>query len=156
MIFLRKSNTSKILFQFYLFTFRRYDFKKNETTRKEIEEYKKNVIDFDKGVHWNYGTDKVKLSTSSSTLTYDNARARFANLSLGENALKSIKCTSQLYGFHNNDFKSSMTNSYKPVDLSGKIGIYGDSKKTNIQFNPVKQQIEKTTIYKSDFLNRDE
>jgi hypothetical protein len=96
------------------------------------------------------------LSTSSRTLDYDKSRARFANLSLGENALKSIKNTSQLYGFHKNDFKSSMTNSYKPVDLGGKTGIYGDSKKTNIQFNPVKQSIEKTTIYKSDYLNRDE
>lgn len=59
------------------------------------------------------------------------------------------------FGYDPNNFGSTYSNSYKPVEQMRK-SMVDNCKKTSIEFNPVKQGMEKTSIYKSDYLNRDE
>lgn len=114
------------------------------------------MIDFDKGQHWNLGDDKVKMTTSSSTLDYDKSRARFANLALGEKALNSLKDSSFKFGFSDERMKTSYSSTFRPFDNLQKNLINKDNKKSNIVFNQFKsREIEKKTIYKTDFVNRD-
>ena len=47
------------------------------------------------------------------------------------------------------------SSSLKPIEKMYKSMIDLNKKRTYIEFNPVKNDIKKNTIYKSDFINRD-
>jgi hypothetical protein len=113
-------------------------------------------MDFNLGQHWNLGDDKIKLSTTSSTFNYDKSRARFANLSLGEKKLNSIKNSNCKFGFSDNNFSSTYSSAFKPLEKISKfLSDYNDKdRKTKIIFSN-NNDIEKKTIYKTDFINRD-
>ena len=96
------------------------------------------------------------MTTTSSTLDYDKSRARFANLSLGEKKLNSIKNSNCKFGFFDNNMGSTYSSAFKPLEKMGKmLSDYNDKdRKTKIIFSNNNDN-EKKTIYKTDFINRD-
>lgn len=99
----------------------------------------------------------MKLTTSSSTLNYDKARARFANMGLGETTKNSLKNSSYKFGFSDlNTGNTTHSSAFKPIERVAKNFSDNNNKKTNIGFsNDGNGNNEKKTIYKSDYINRD-
>ena len=76
-------------------------------------------------------------------------------MSLGDKTKNGLKYSSCKFGFCDKNFLTTHSTSFKPIEKMQKSMIDLDNKRTNIEFNPVKNDIEKKTIYKSDFINRD-
>ena len=128
--------------------------KKNEITRKEIDDYKRDVIGYDKGQHWNLGSEKAPFESSSATsLKYDRSKAKFANLSLGVEKKKDLKSVHYNLGYSQVPFSSTHLNSYKPYESLRKTFNDPIVKNTHFDFNIIKTNFDNNkTIYKSDFV----
>ncbi len=130
--------------------------KNNEITRKEIDDYKKDVIGYYKGQHWNLGTEKAPFeSTSAITLNYDRSKARFANLSLGEAKKKDLKSSHYTLGYSQVPYSSTHLASYKPFESFRKTFVDPQAKKTHLDFNTIKTNFETKTIYKTDYVPKE-
>lgn len=134
----------------------RYNTKKNEITRKEIDDYKKNVIGYDKDQHWNLGSERAPFESSAGTsLNYDRSKAKLANLSLGDAKKKDLKSVHYSLGYNQAPFSTTHLNSYKPFESFRKTFVDPAAKKTHLDFNTIKTNFETKTIYKSDYVPKE-
>lgn len=78
-----------------------------------------------------------------------------ANLALEEKKLNSLKQSSCKFGFSNNGNSTSYSSTFKPFEKLDKNQKNFGSNKNNIEFNRFKSnEIEKKTIYKTDYVDR--